>query len=104
MSNIQLASPGEIVTHTTKAIAEEEIKPTKALRYKQILEILGDNTMTAKEVAVEMYKRGYTDSTDRNCSAPRLTELMYKMKVEAIGKKKCQYTGKTVAVYRRVVD
>lgn len=102
MSNIQLAFPNEIVTHTTRAMADEEIQPTKALRYKQILEILDGNEMTAKEVAVEMYKRGYTDSTDRNHSAPRLTELMYKFKVETIGKKKCQYTGKTVAVYRKV--
>lgn len=102
MSNYQEAFPGEIVTFTTRALAEEDIKPTKQQRYKQILEILDGNEMTAKEIAVEMYRRGYVDTMDRNCSAPRLTELMHKMVVEAIGKKKCQYTGKTVAVYRKV--
>lgn len=102
MNNYQEAFPGEIVTFTTRALAEEDIKPTKQQRYKQILEILDGNEMTAKEIAVEMYKRGYSDTMDRNCSAPRLTELMHKMIVEPIGKKRCQYTGKTVAVYRKV--
>lgn len=104
MNNYQEAFPGEIVTFTTRALAEEDIQPTKQIRYKQILDILDDKEMTAKEIAVEMYRRGYADTMDRNNSAPRLTELMHKMVVEAIGKKTCQYTGKTVAVYRKVGD
>ena len=31
--------------------------------------------MTAKEIAVEMYKKGYIPSDERNFTAPRLTEL-----------------------------
>lgn len=37
--------------------------------------------------------------TERNYTAPRLTELNEMGLVEVIDKKKCEYTGKTVAVY-----
>ena len=70
------------------------------LRQTQVLEILS-KPMTAKEVAVEMYKRGFTKNDDRNNSAPRLNELESLGKVEVVGKKKCDYSGKTVAVYKK---
>ena len=76
----------------------------KAKRYSQIREILKANgPMTAKEVAVEMFSLGYVNSTERNWSAPRLTELedRYHL-VRVIGKKKCKYTGKTVSVYELI--
>lgn len=71
-------------------------------RYKQIISIMTDctNPMTAKEIAVLMYERRYTGSTDRNHSSPRLTELMEKGIVEPAGKVKCKWTGRTVTAYR----
>lgn len=90
--------PGEIVTYTTRSESNETIDKTK--RYKQIIEILdGGKQMTAKEIAVEMWNRGYIPIPERNFTAPRLTELSYKGVVEPVGKEKCFYTGKTVAVY-----
>ena len=56
--------------------------------------------MTAKEIAVELFKRGYTDSDDRNYSQPRLTALVSMKEVSIVGKKICQYTNKNVAVYK----
>ncbi len=78
----------------------------KARRYSQIREILKANgRMTAKEIAVEMYKLKYTDSTERNWSAPRLTELKNRYHlVKVVGKKKCKWSGKTVSVYELVDD
>lgn len=89
---------GEFTTLETRHESHESVDKQK--RYEQILEILNGNEMTAKEVAVAMFWKGYTDNMDRNNSAPRLTELCLKGEVEPIGKKKCSYTGKTVAVYR----
>ena len=89
--------PGEDVTLATR---HEANKVDRQKRYAQILAIL-TRPMTAKEVAVEMFKRGLTDSTDRNNAAPRLTEMSKDGRVEPIGKTKCTYTGKTVAVYAR---
>lgn len=69
-------------------------------RYNQILEILKDKKMTAKEIAVEMKNRGYSNTDERNLTSPRLNELMNKNIVECIGKTKCEYTGKMVGVYQ----
>lgn len=76
----------------------------KNKRYLQIREILKDGReMSAKEIAVEMHRRGYTDSSERNYSAPRLTELeMIHRLVKIVRKKRCQYTGKSVSVYKLI--
>ena len=41
-----------------------ELEVNKQLRYSQILEVLGDNEMTAKEIAQEMYMRGYIPTNE----------------------------------------
>ncbi len=58
---------GEYPAIETRAEAHESVD--KALRYNQILEILTE-PMTAKEVAVEMHRRGFIPTTERNFSAP----------------------------------
>jgi len=71
-------------------------------RYMQILDILKDKEMTAKEIAVEMKKRGYSKTDERNLTSPRLNELMNKGIVDCIGKIKCEYSGKMVGVFKMV--
>jgi hypothetical protein len=90
--------PGEVGTHTTRAISNEQVDRKK--RYSQILEVLDGKEMTAKEIAQEMYMRGYIPTNERNFTAPRLTELSESGVVEPIGKKKCEWTGKTVSVFK----
>ena len=89
---------GEYPAQDTRAEAHEKVD--KALRYKQILEVL-TQPMTAKDVAVEMHRRGMIPTDERNFAAPRLTEMQKDGKVEIIGKTKCSYTGKSVSVYTR---
>ncbi len=88
---------GEIPTFDTRAEANETVDRQK--RYKQIIEILHGKKLSAKEIAVEMQKKGYIPTSERNFTAPRLTELSQKGVVEPIGKKKCDYSHKMVAVY-----
>ena len=97
---------GEIPTLDTRAEANESVDKQK--RYSQIIECLieqGNDPfgrpmgLTAKECAVLMMKKGYIPTSERNFTAPRLTELSKDGIVEPIGKTTCQYTGKTVAVY-----
>lgn len=86
---------------TFETRGESELSVNKKMRYMQILEILADGKeMTAKEIAVEMCDRKYIPTSERNFAAPRLTELCIKGIVEPIGKKKCQWTNKMVAVYK----
>lgn len=89
---------GEDVTKVTRQDAN--IKVQRQQRYKQIIECLREhNLLTAKECAVIMQRKGYIPTTERNYTAPRLTELSEIGVVEPVGKKRCDYTGKLVAVY-----
>ena len=92
--------PGELTSFDTRKESYDTMDKKK--RYMQIREILYNNELTAKEVAVEMYKKGFVPTPERNYSAPRLTEMCIGGEVEIIGKKKCSYSGKKVSVYRYV--
>lgn len=89
-----------MITHETRQMSFIDIQDKTKIRYIQILNRLNE-PKTAKELAVELFELGYIPSTERNYTAPRLTELEKMGYVKAIDKKKCQYTGKTVAVYER---
>lgn len=91
--------PGEMTTLETRHEAHEQVDKKK--RYAEIVEILDDYKcpMSAKEISVEMYKRGYTPTGERNFSSPRITELLKVGVLDVVGKKKCKFTGKTVSVY-----
>ncbi len=94
---------GTIPTYETRSESNETVDKKK--RYKQIIEVLtGGKEMTAKEIAVEMCQRGYIPTSERNFTAPRLTELSKKGIVEPIGKQKCTFTGKMVAVYKLIEE
>ena len=86
------------ITTETRQMSFNDIQDKTKIRYIQILNRL-DKPKTAKELAVELFELGFIPSTERNYTAPRLTELERMGLVKAIDKKKCQYTGKTVAIY-----
>ena len=94
---------GDPVTPSTRAESHETIDKQK--RYRQIIECLNEAKrlglvgLTAKECAVMMMKKGYIPTSERNFTAPRLTEMAQDGTVEPIGKTVCEYTGKKVAVY-----
>lgn len=88
------------ITYETRQMSFEDIQDKAKIRYIQILDRL-DEPKTAKELSVELYDLGFIQSTERNYTAPRLTELERMGCVKVVGKKKCEYTGKTVAVYER---
>ena len=89
--------PAEATTYDTRGESHESVDKSK--RYSQIISCLVKQDMTAKEVAVMMFKLGLIPSTERNFTAPRLTELSQMGVVEPVGRTKCKWTGKTVAVY-----
>lgn len=88
------------ITYQTRQMSLEDIQDKTKIRYIQILNRL-DEPKTAKELAVELFELGYIPSTERNYTAPRLTELEKMGYVKAVDKKKCKYTGKMVAVYEK---
>lgn len=88
-----------MITTITRQLSFEDIKPKRKIRYEQILDRLMAGRRTAKEVAVELFDLRLIPSTERNYTAPRLTELEQMGLVRVVDKTKCEYTGKTVAVY-----
>lgn len=95
---------GTVPTLETRAEAHDSVDKQK--RYRQIIECLSEardrlhlNGLTAKEIAVMMMKKGYIPTSERNFTAPRLTEMSQDGLVEPIGKMTCSYTGKKVTVY-----
>ncbi len=88
------------ITRQTRQMSFDDIQDKEKIRYIQILNRL-DKPKTAKELAIELFDLGYTNTTERNTCAPRLTELEKMGYVRTVNKKKCEYTGKTVAVYER---
>ena len=89
------------ITTETRQLSFNNIQEKTKKRYEQILDRL-DKPKTAKEIAVEMFELGLIPSTERNYTAPRLTELEKRGIVKVTGKKKCEWTGKQVAVYEKV--
>lgn len=89
-----------LTTTQTRQLSFIDIQDKAKIRYIQILNRLNE-PKTAKELAVELFKLGYIPSTERNYTAPRLTELEKMGYVKVLDKKKCDYTGKMVAVYQR---
>lgn len=88
-----------MITYETREESFKILQPKRKIRYEEILDRLMTGTKTAKEIAVELFELEIIPSTERNYTAPRLTELEKKGLVKVIDKKKCQYTGKTVALY-----
>lgn len=96
---IEERKAGEIPTLETRGDSHEKVDKSK--RYSQIIECLLEcPQMTAKEIAVVMMQKGYIPTSERNFTAPRLTEMSQKGIVEPVGKKLCEYTGHKVAVYQ----
>ena len=89
------------ITYQTRQMSFNDIQDKTKIRYIQILNRL-DEPKTAKELAVELFELGFIPSTERNYTAPRLTELEKMGFVKATEKKKCEYTGKTVAIYEKI--
>ena len=91
------------ITKETRRESYNIIKPTANRRRKAILEILGDRRMTANEIAEELHQKGITPFYERNFAAPRLTELKAEGKVKTVGKKFCEKTGRTAAIWAQVI-
>ena len=74
------------ITQQTRAESYNDIQTKTKVRYEQILDRL-DKPKTAKEIAVELFELGIIPSSERNYTAPRLTELEKRGIVKAFRKK-----------------
>jgi hypothetical protein len=92
-----------MITEATRYESYEQVKPKINERQQTILNIM-DKPMTADEIVSVMLAEGEIGYYDRNFVSPRLTELERMGVIEQIGTKKCNRTGRSVTVYKRVTD
>lgn len=94
-----------MITQQTRQLSFEDIKPKRLTKYNQILEIITDRKMTAREIEAEMNKRGYSKYFDMNHVRPRLTELVNEYHELVEEETKEDYiTHKQVAIYRKATE
>ena len=55
-----------MITHETRQMSFEDIKPKRLTKYIQILEIIDNREMTAREIEAEMNQKGYSKYFDMN--------------------------------------
>lgn len=91
-----------VISKQTRKLSLEEVKTKGQTKHRQILEVIGNKEMTAREIENEMCKKKYSEYFDMNHVRPRLTELVneYYELVEC-GTKKDFLTHKKVVVYRK---
>jgi repressor of nif and glnA expression len=93
-----------MITESTRQLSFEDIKPQIATKYNQILEILSNRKMTAREIETEMNRRGYSKYFDMNHVRPRLTELVDLRKIMECETREDSLTHKHVTVYTRRLE
>lgn len=87
---------------TTETRRESYEKLDKKRLYDLIISTLMENNqngLTAREIAVILYNKGYIKSNERQATAPRLTELVDANRAVVIGKRLDDISLKNVAVY-----
>ena len=85
------------ITVETRREAHNFIKPLKNTRQTDILEAMGADQLTAREITIRM---GFGE--DMNKVRPRLTELRETGKIAVTDKRYCPVTQRTVAVFKVV--
>ncbi len=93
-----------MITKETRQLSFEDIKPKRLTRYMQILEIIDDKEMTAREIETEMNKKGYSKYFDMNHVRPRLTELVQYHELVECEMREDYLTHKQVVVYRKMTE
>lgn len=88
-----------MITERTRRESNEKIKPTKLTKYIKILNVLGSQQLTAREIM----KR--TGARDMNEVRPRITELVKDYhEIIVCGEKYDEATNRTVALFRRATE
>ena len=96
-------TPKPATSAITKGTRINSYKKTEKQPLRQlVLETLGSQELTAREIAVEMHKLGLLPYPARAVIQPRITELVEAGLIEAVGAKLDTETDRKVAVYKVV--
>lgn len=86
-------------TLKTRQLSFEDIKPKRLTKYIKILNVLGSEALTAREIMQR------TGARDMNEVRPRITELVKEYhEIIVCGEKHDNATNRTVALFRRATE
>lgn len=87
------------ITYQTRQMSFEDIKPKRLTKYIKILNVLGSEQLTAREIMQRIGAR------DMNEVRPRITELVKEYhEIIVCGEKYDTATNRTVALFRRATE
>jgi len=90
------------IAYETRQLSFDDIKPKRLTKYIQILEVMQDDKLTAREIEERMCIKHYSTYFDLNHVRPRLTELVNEYGEVVEDTKKFDWTTqKNVTVYRK---
>lgn len=87
---------------TAKTRRESHKKTKKTKMYEKVLTALGNEVLTAREIAIRLYDAGAIEYPARAVVQPRITELVENGTIEVVGKKYDSQTERNVAQYSRI--
>ena len=85
------------ITAETRKESYEKIEKTSL--HRAVLEVLENENLTAREIAVALFDRGILSFPARAIISPRITELAQMGKIEIVNKKYDDVTERNVAVF-----
>ena len=88
------------ITKRTRKASNDKTK--KQPLHELVIETLGSQKLTAREIACEMHEMGLLPYPARAVIQPRITELVEDGRTKAVGEKLDTQTQRTVAVYKVV--
>ena len=87
---------------TAQTRRESHKKTKKGKMYTRVLEVLGKDVLTAREIAERLCAAGVIDYPARAVIQPRITELVEMGVLKVVGKKYDSQSNRNVAQYWRV--
>ena len=88
------------ITKRTRKASNDKTK--RQPLHDLVIDTLGSQKMTAREIACEMHAKGYIPYPARAVIQPRITELVESGRLKAVGEKTDTQTQRKVAMYKVV--
>lgn len=87
---------------TAQTRRESNKKTNRENMYNHVLKVLGNDILTAREIAERLFQEGVIDYPARAIIQPRITELVENGIIKVVGKKYDNVSKRNVAQYMKI--
>ena len=86
---------------TEETRRESNHKTNKATLHNKVIDVMNNDRLTAREIAMRLFRDGIIDYPARSIIQPRITELVKDKRLVVSGKKYDKKSNRNVAVYEK---